>query len=119
MLASSMKLYHKNFDDLIKERYLNKFDNVTYKTIKHKHKIAPGDMKKFLLNFDNVDAKCIIKSIFISIVLKYKNNIINSFLSFCLFILILLKAFFLKIRKREKTTTEFIPYINSKSMKKK
>ena len=56
MLISSMKFYHKNFDDLIKEGYLNKFDNVTYKTIKHEHKIDPGDMEKFLLNFDNVDA---------------------------------------------------------------
>ena len=55
-LISSMKFYHKNFDDLIKEGYLNKFDNVTYKTIKHEHKIDPGDMEKFLLNFDNVDA---------------------------------------------------------------
>ena len=56
MVISSTKFYHQNFDDLLKEGYLNKFDNVTYKTIKHEHKIDPGDMEKFLLNFDNVDA---------------------------------------------------------------
>ena len=52
-----MKFYHKNFDDLIKEGYLNKFDNVTYKTIKHEHKIDPGDMEKFLLNFDMMTSR--------------------------------------------------------------
>ena len=51
-----MNFAHKNFDSLIKEGALNKFDNVTFKTIHHEHKINPGDMEKFLANFDNVDA---------------------------------------------------------------
>ena len=55
LLKSQMNFSHKNFDTLIKEGALNKFDNVTYKTIHHEHKINPGDMEKFLANFDNVD----------------------------------------------------------------
>ena len=49
-----MNFAHKNFDSLIKEGALNKFDNVTFKTIHHEHKINPGDMEKFLANFDDV-----------------------------------------------------------------
>ena len=55
LLKSQMNFSHKNFDTLIKEGALNKFDNVTYKTIHHEHKINPGDMEKFLANFDDVD----------------------------------------------------------------
>jgi hypothetical protein len=56
ILKNSLNFYHKNFDELIKEGALNKFDNVTYKTIKHEHKIDPAEMEKYLINFDNVDA---------------------------------------------------------------
>ena len=56
LLKSQMNFAHKNFDSLIKEGALNKFDNVTFKTIHHEHKIYLGDMEKFLANFDNVDA---------------------------------------------------------------
>ena len=55
-LKTRMNFYHKNYDALIKEGALNKFDNVTYKTIKHEHKIDPAEMEKYLINFDNVDA---------------------------------------------------------------
>lgn len=49
-------------DDLMKEGMLNKFDNVTYKTIKRyilikfrENKIAAGDLDKFLVNFEKFD----------------------------------------------------------------
>ena len=49
-----MKFYNKNYDDLMKESLLSRFDNVTYKTIKKENKIDQKDVEKFLKNFDNV-----------------------------------------------------------------
>ena len=53
-IAKSMKFYNKNYDDLMKESLLSRFDNVTYKTIKKENKIDQKDVEKFLKNFDNV-----------------------------------------------------------------
>ena len=55
MLKTSLSFYHKNFDELIKEGALNKFDNVTFKTIKRKRKLDHIDLEKFLMNFENID----------------------------------------------------------------
>jgi len=55
-LKSSINFYNKNYEELIKEGGLNKFDNITYKTIHQRRKIDPNDMEKFLINFDNIDA---------------------------------------------------------------
>ena len=55
-LKTRMNFYHKNNDAYIKEGTLNKLDNVTYKTIKHEHKIDPVEMEKYLINFNNVNA---------------------------------------------------------------
>ena len=54
-LKSSINFYNKNYEELIKEGGLNKFDNITYKTIHQRRKIDPNDMEKFLINFDNID----------------------------------------------------------------
>ena len=47
-VAKSMKFYRKNYEDLLKEGLLNKFDNVTYKTIKPGVKTEFKKMEKFL-----------------------------------------------------------------------
>ena len=47
-VAKSMRFYHKNYEDLFKEGLLNKFDNVTYKTIKPGVKTELKKMEKFL-----------------------------------------------------------------------
>ena len=54
-LKTISNFYHKNYDELIKEGGLNKFDNITFKTIEQRKRIDPSDMEKFLLNFDNTD----------------------------------------------------------------
>lgn len=50
-IDKSIKFYNKNFDDLIKETMLTKFDSVTYKSIP-KHKRQENDLDKFMLNYD-------------------------------------------------------------------
>ena len=52
-IARSIRFYNKNFNDLMKEGMLNKFDNITLKTIKPNHKIEPKDLEKFLKNYEN------------------------------------------------------------------
>lgn len=47
-IAKSMKFYHKNYEDLIKEGILSKFDNVTFKTIKPEIKNDYKNLDKFL-----------------------------------------------------------------------
>lgn len=54
-IAKSMKFYHKNYDDLMKESLLSRFDNVTYKTIKKENKLDQKDVEKFLKNFENIN----------------------------------------------------------------
>jgi len=51
-VAKSMKFYHKNYEDLLKEGLLTKFDNVTYKTIKPGIKMDLKNMDKFLENYE-------------------------------------------------------------------
>lgn len=50
-IAKSMKFYNKNFDDLLKESMLTKFDNVTYKTIRKENKLDSKDVQKFIENY--------------------------------------------------------------------
>ena len=50
-IAKSMRFYKKNYEDLMKEGMLNRFDNVTYKTIKKENKIDPKELEKFLKNY--------------------------------------------------------------------
>ena len=50
-VVKSMKFYHKNYEDLIKEGMLAKFDNVTLKTIKPEIKAEFKNMDKFLEKF--------------------------------------------------------------------
>ena len=46
-LKNTLKFYRKNYKSLLKESLLNKFDNVTYKTIKPA--IKPDlDLEKFI-----------------------------------------------------------------------
>lgn len=53
---NSLKFYNKNFEDLIKESLLHKFDNVTYKSIKREgKKDGPSDLERFLLNYENLN----------------------------------------------------------------
>jgi hypothetical protein len=54
-LKSSLNFFHKNYDELIKEGALNKFDNITLKTIQQRKKLDLNDLKKFIINFDNID----------------------------------------------------------------
>lgn len=51
----SLKFYNKNFDDLMKESLLHRFDNVTYKSIKREAKKGPSDLERFLLNYENLN----------------------------------------------------------------
>jgi hypothetical protein len=51
-VAKTMKFYHKNYEDLLKEGLLNKFDNVTYKTIKPDIKTNLKYMDKFLKKYE-------------------------------------------------------------------
>ena len=52
-IAKSMKFYNKNYDDLMKEGMLHRFDNVTYKTIKKENRFDQKDMEKFLRNYQS------------------------------------------------------------------
>ena len=45
-ITKSMKFYRKNYEDLLKEGLLTRFDNVTFKTIKH-------GIRKDVRNIDN------------------------------------------------------------------
>ncbi len=47
-VKTSMKFYKKNFEEIIKESALNKFDNVTYKTIPKFTKINDKELEKFM-----------------------------------------------------------------------
>lgn len=47
-IDKSLKFYNKNFEDLLKESMLNKFDSVTYKTIK-RPKNSKHNLDKFIL----------------------------------------------------------------------
>ena len=47
-MAKSMKFYKKNYEELMKEGLLSKFDNVTYKTIKKDGGVGKKEMEKFL-----------------------------------------------------------------------
>ena len=51
-ISKSIKFYNKNYQDLMKEGLLTKFDNVTYKTIRPNTKINPKDLDKFLKNYE-------------------------------------------------------------------
>ena len=51
-VAKSMKFYHKNYEDLLKEGLLARFDNVTYKTIKPGIKTDLKTMDKFLEEYE-------------------------------------------------------------------
>ena len=51
--SKSIKFYNKNYKDLMKEGLLNKFDNITYKTIRPNNKIDSKDVEKFLKNYEN------------------------------------------------------------------
>ena len=50
-IAKSMKFYHKNYEDLLKEGMLSRFDNVTLKTIRPEIKSEYKNLDKFLEKF--------------------------------------------------------------------
>ena len=56
-VTKSMKFYHKNYEDLLKEGMLSKFDNVTLKTIKPEIKVDYNNMEKFLEKFSTESNK--------------------------------------------------------------
>lgn len=53
-IEKSLKFYNKNFEDLLKESMLSKFDSVTLKSIS-KPKRSGHDLDKFLMNYENVN----------------------------------------------------------------
>lgn len=53
-IDKSLKFYNKNFEDLLKESMLTKFDNVTYKSIK-RPKRSGNDLDRFLMNYESVN----------------------------------------------------------------
>ena len=44
-----MKFYNKNYEDLLKDELLSRFDNVTYKTIKKNYSVDMKEMENFLI----------------------------------------------------------------------
>lgn len=52
-VVKSMKFYHKNYEELLKEGLLTKFDNVTYKSIKPRIKAELKIMDKFIEKYGN------------------------------------------------------------------
>lgn len=48
-------LRKNNYEQLIKEGALNKFDNITYKTNRYESKFNEKEIEKFLVNFDNIN----------------------------------------------------------------
>ena len=56
-VAKSMKFYHKNYENLLKEGMLNKFDNITLKTIKPEIKVDYKNMEKYLEKFSTESNK--------------------------------------------------------------
>ena len=36
-LGTSLRFYNKNYEDIMRDNFLERFDNVTYKTIKKEH----------------------------------------------------------------------------------
>ena len=50
-LIKSMRFYRKNYDDLIKESELNKFDNITLKTIKKESILKQEELESFFKNY--------------------------------------------------------------------
>lgn len=50
-VEKSIKFYNKNFDDLVKESMMTKFDGVTYKSFKKKSKL--NNLDTFILNYEN------------------------------------------------------------------
>jgi hypothetical protein len=54
-IDKSLKFYNKNFEDLLKESMLTKFDNVTYKSIQ-RPKRSGNDLDRFLMNYENINS---------------------------------------------------------------
>ena len=53
IIKNSLK--KNNYEQLIKEGALNKFDNITFKTNRYETKFNEKEIEKFLVNFDNVN----------------------------------------------------------------
>ena len=51
-MQKSLKYYHRNFKELMKEGMLTKFDNITFKTIRPNNKIESKELEKFLKNYE-------------------------------------------------------------------
>lgn len=51
-IDKSLKFYNKNFEDLLKESLLTKFDGVTYKSIQRKSKL--NNLDNFIMNYENI-----------------------------------------------------------------
>ena len=51
-LQKSLRFYHRNFKELMKEGMLTKFDNITFKTIRSNNKIESRELEKFLKNYE-------------------------------------------------------------------
>ena len=56
-LSKSMRFYSKNYDDLVSENQLEKFDNVTLKKIKNnsKTKLSAKELQRFNINFEECE----------------------------------------------------------------
>ena len=52
-----MRFYSKNYDDLVSENQLEKFDNVTLKKIKNnsKTKLSAKELQRFNINFEECE----------------------------------------------------------------
>lgn len=51
-IGKALRFYDKNFNDLLKDELLSKFDGITYKTNKRHNSIDVQDVEKYLLNYD-------------------------------------------------------------------
>jgi len=54
-IKKSMRFYNKNLDDIAREGAINKFDSITFKTIKKPSKFTELDFENFIRNFDKVE----------------------------------------------------------------
>ena len=48
-IGKAMKFYNKNYEELLKDELLTRFDNVTYKTIKKNNSVDMKEMENFLI----------------------------------------------------------------------
>lgn len=54
-IVKSLKFYNRNYDDLLKENLITRFDNVTYKAIPKYNKINEVELQNFMDEYENME----------------------------------------------------------------